>query len=289
MAPLRHLRGAALLAALLLVVLPQALLPLRPSGSGPGLAAAGLEDAQAPQPAAPTEDGVAGIWAQAVEAIRPLKEEIDSGHIVPKFGEKAEAIVRKSGATLERAVDGLLHSLFLRQLALLRQQTAQKFVGAGARGGGNSRPLETMTQADQLFVAQAEELKRPGSTWSYEQERYALRSTLQGHYQRAAALLEEKAMAAQSQQATIEVIGRLQAQMENLQQKVQHLRAGSPWFLSSSYRIPGTPLSVIGRYQQGRANIEINLSPDRDPANAQAGFVEGYGPANLGVGLNIGI
>ena len=86
---------------------------------------------------------------------------------------------------------------------------------------------------------------------------------------------------------------------------------------------------MIGRFQQGRASIELNLSPDRqelqplssrvgcdspefrDPVTAEAGFVRGahalplwipsqeflsplcslagVGPANLGVSANFGL
>ncbi|CAE7654801.1 unnamed protein product [Symbiodinium pilosum] len=175
----------------------------------------------------------------------------------------------------------MLESLFLQQLALLRQQTATKFLKA-------SRPAEAVSQADQQFVSQAEELKRPGSSWSYREDRYALRAVLEGSFRRDAALRDEQEQAVRSQQSTVEIISRLQSQMENLQMRLQHMRAGQPWFLSSSYRIPGTPVTMIGRFQQGRASIELNLSPDRDPVTAEAGFVRGVGPANLGVSANFG-
>ncbi|OLP85381.1 hypothetical protein AK812_SmicGene33649 [Symbiodinium microadriaticum] len=172
--------------------------------------------------------------------------------------------------------NAMLQNLFLQQLVLLRQQTAAKFLKA-------SRPAEAVSQADQQFVSQAEELKRPGSSWSYSEDRYALRAVLEGSFRRDAAFRDEEAEAVKSQQNTVEIISRLQSQMENLQMRLQHMRAGQPWFLSSSYRIPGTPVTMIGRFQQGRASIELNLSPDRDPVTAEAGFVRGVGPANLGV------
>lgn len=276
----RHLRRRRAWASvvLLLVAAAAAALPCGLSAVGHTLTAA-------------HQDGLGGIVAEVNSALRPLQEQIDSGHVVAKYGEKAQGIllaaVQRAGAAgpqLHRAIDAMLQSLFLRQLAILRKHTAANFLKIGSL-----RALEAMMQADTQFVSQAEELKRPGSSWSFEQERYALRAVLQGSFEREAWLLEEKDLAALAQQSTTEVIGRLQAQMESLQQKVQHLRAGSPWFLSSTYRIPGTPLSLIGRYQQGRANIEINLSPDRDPVNAQAGFVEGFGPGNLGAGLTLAI
>jgi len=218
--------------------------------------------------------------------VRPLRELVESGQIVPKFGEKSEGIMeairaRSAGPEIERAVDGMLHALFLQQLALLRQQLAAKHEKSGP-------DAKVVAQADRQFVTLSSELKRPGADWSFDQERYALRAFLEGTFRREAAIVGEQSNAAQTQQSTIKVIGKLQSQMEALQQRVQSMRAGSPWFLSTSYRIPKTPLTLIGRYQQGRANIELILSQDKDPINAETGFVEGIGPANVGVNLNVG-
>eukprot|EP00931_Biecheleriopsis_adriatica_P027126 TRINITY_DN16363_c0_g1_i2.p1 TRINITY_DN16363_c0_g1~~TRINITY_DN16363_c0_g1_i2.p1 ORF type:complete len:286 (-),score=67.85 TRINITY_DN16363_c0_g1_i2:102-959(-) len=229
---------------------------------------------------------VAQLLSSVEDSIRPLREQVASGHVVPQFGDRSQAVLAaavqqagSAGAEIQRAVDAMLQSLFLRQLALLRQQCVSKF----------GHTADAIAQADSHFVAQAKELLRPGSSWSYEQERYALRAALEGAHRRAAVLAEEKQLAAQSQQSTVEIISKLQSQMESLQTRVQHLRSGSPWFLSSSYRIPGTPVQLIGRYQQGRGSIEVNLSPDRDPVTAEAGFVSGVGPANLGINANLGM
>mmetsp|Transcript_155058 Transcript_155058/g.476296 ORF Transcript_155058/g.476296 Transcript_155058/m.476296 type:complete len:310 (+) Transcript_155058:75-1004(+) len=254
---------------------------LAPAGSDAGAAAA--------EPSAPIRDGgLAGFLGAVQGALQPLEEQVNAGGLVPQFGQRADALLADfaaragdAGPQLARAVDGMLQTLFLRQLALLRQQIASKFEKA-------PRPLEAVEQADERFVTLAEELKRPGSDWSYEDERYALRALLEGALKRDEALVEERLAAQQTQQSTAEVISKLQSQMEALQQKVQAMRAGSPWFLSASYRIPKTPFQLIGRYQQGRTNLELSLNQDRDPANAEAGFVQGWGPMNLGVGLNLG-
>merc|ERR1711920_1169591 len=111
---------------------------------------------------------------------------------------------------------------------------------------------------------------------------------VEGGLRHRAALVEERANSARMQQTTIDVIGRMQEHMERLAQKVQSARSGgSPWVLSTSYRIPNTPLQVVGRYEQGRANVELNLTPDKDPTNAESNFVQGIGPANLGVSFNL--
>merc|ERR1719493_428178 len=116
--------------------------------------------------------------------------------------------------------------------------------------------MEAASQADEQFVEQAADLVRPRveglADWSYDQERDALRAALQGAFGRDAALAQGRAQAERAQQSTTEVISKLQSQMETLQTKVANLRAGSPWFLSSSYRIPGTPVQLIGRWQQNR-------------------------------------
>lgn len=248
-------------------------------------------DAEDDGGAASDQGGVASFLRSMRSAIEPFQKQVDEGQIVPKFGEKAHVILSAlvgragdAGPELERVVDGMLYTLFLRQLALIRQQMTSKFEKV-------SRSVEAVSQADQQFVAQAEELRRPDSDWSYEQERYALRAVLEGNFRREAAIQAERVLAAQTQQSTVEIISKLQSQMESLQQKVQAMRQGSPWFLSSSYRIPKTPFQLIGRYQQGRANLELSLNPDKDPANSEAGFVEGFWPknANLGVSLNLGM
>lgn len=235
--------------------------------------------APAEAPAAPApQGGLAGFLSDVKSAIRPLEEQVEEGSLVPQFGQKAAAIVEAysgSAGELERTVDGLLHALFLRQLTLLRQQLA-------ARLG------KDVLQADEKFVAGAEELKRPGSDWSYTDERYALRAVLEGGLKREEALAEESADAKEAQQSTVEIISKLQSQMESLQQKVQAMRAGSPWFLSASWRIPRTPIQLIARHQQGRTNLEFSLNQDRDPANSEAGFVQGVGPMNLGMNVQLG-
>jgi len=245
-------------------------------------------NAAAPSAASQPHD-VEAFLLLVQNTIAPLQKQVEDGQIVPKFGAKAANIVSSLAESvcaeqseLVRAVDSMLHTLFLRQLALLRQQITAKFDKV-------AHPLEAVSQADQQFIAQAQELRRPDSDWSYEHERYALRAVLEGSVRRDEALEEQRMLSTQTIQSTVEIINKLQSQMENLQQKVQAMRAGSPWFFSSSYRIPHTPFQLIGRYQQGRANIELSLNPDKDPANSDVGFVEGLRPANLGVSLNLGM
>ncbi|CAE7354202.1 unnamed protein product, partial [Symbiodinium microadriaticum] len=53
--------------------------------------------------------------------------------------------------------------------------------------------------------------------------------------------------------------------------------------------IPNTPLQFVSRYEQGRANIELTLTPDKDPTKSEGGFAEAVGPANIGVSFDVGV
>lgn len=243
----------------------------------------GTSDKPAQDGSVPMPAGFATLLQDALASLEPLKEQVNAGKMVPRFGEKSQQLLAAiEQPDLRRAVDSQLQALFLQQLILLRQQAATKFEKV-------PRPLEAVNAADNHFVAQAKELLRPDSDWSFEPERYALRAKMEGNFRRAAALAEERVRATQAQQSTMEIISKLQSQMESLQAKVQAMRAGGPWFLSTSYRIPNTPFQLIGRYQQGRASVELGLNQDRDPACAEAGFVSGLlGAANVGLTFNVG-
>lgn len=227
---------------------------------------------------------------EAFSQLAALQEAVDAGKVIPKFGERAQEVVSRAlGAAgsmapeVERAMDGALEALFLRQTAIIRAEVVASFAGA-------VQQPDALEMADESFVQQTQALRRPGSSWNLEPDRQELKSVLSRTLRRSAALSEERARAAQMQQATVEVIGKLQEQMEQLQQKVQGARGGgSPWVLSTSYRVPKTPLEISGKYEQGRANIELTLTPDRVSSDSESGFMSGIGPANLGVSFNLGI
>jgi len=239
---------------------------------------------------APRFVAFASALNDALEQIEPLSIEVESGEVILNYGEKAQEILNtalsqcpSAEEELAFAVDGALESLFMRQVSNLRSKVAQSFMDS-------SQSIDILEEADRFFVDQVKGLVRPGSSWSYAQEREALRSWLEDGLRNSAALAEERARAATAQQLTLNVITKLQDKLENLQKKAQSMQGGgSPWILSTSYRIPNTPLQVVGKYEQGRANIELNLTPDKDPAQSDASFVDGLGPANLGVSFNLGI
>jgi len=141
---------------------------------------------------------------EATSKLAPLQSQVGSGSIVPQFGLKADAIL--AGVLqpdVKQAVDGALHALFIQQVALLRQQLADKFQAEG-------RDVGVVVEADEQFVAEAEALVRPGSEWSFAAERSALKDWLSATFMRDANIAEERARAAKLQRVTVDVISKLQ-------------------------------------------------------------------------------
>lgn len=245
------------------------------------------------RPAGSTDGGQAGTTTRdalsfASEEVESLRQQVDAGRIVKNFGQKAQnildAVNERAGSkkSLVSIVDSSLHALFLRQLLLVQQQLVERF--------SNDHALDaTLSRADKLFEITAKDLVRPDSTWSFESVRDSLKAELSEILRDNAALKNEQERVAQTQRATAAVIGQLQKQMDEIGEKLKGTGAASPWMLWTSYRLPGTPLQVSGRYQEGRTNIELSLVRNKDPANAEAGFVEGLTPQNLGLSLNIGL
>lgn len=246
----------------------------------------------------PPSAAVAGLVVSALQRCRAsvaaLEGQVAAGQLVPKFGEQAYAIVTSAtehagrsavpgaASNVAASVSGVLEWLWLRQIQLLRQQ----LVAVVEPKVGQAPGAELAALADRDFVARAQELKMPGSSWDFEQERYRLRSELEMLLNHQRDVAREKASAALARRQSAELVARLQSQTEALQARMEQLRAGSPPWWSASYRIPGTPLQLVGRYQQGHVSAELGLSQDRDPANAAAGMVEGVGPMNLGVSVS---
>lgn len=224
----------------------------------------------------------------ASEEVESLRQQVDAGRLVKNFGQKAqnilEAVNERAGSkkSLVAIVDSSLHSLFLRQLLLVQQQLVERFAHDHALDA-------TLSRADKLFVSTAKDLVRTDSTWSFESVRDSLKAELTEILRDNTALKNEQERVAQTQRATAAVIGQLQKQMDEIGEKLKGTGAASPWMLWTSYRLPGTPFQVSGRYQEGRTNIELSLVRNKDPANAEAGFVEGLTPQNLGLSLNIGL
>ncbi|CAK9061934.1 unnamed protein product [Durusdinium trenchii] len=212
--------------------------------------------------------------------VRALQAQAKDGGSVPNLAEKAQQLVAEAKScspVLAQAVSAALEPLFLRQLRDLRSHAASE----------THSDLEAAEKTQSEFLEAAQQLKG-SQEWHMEPEAQRLRAQLDQQVDTAAALAEERARAALVQRSTIEVIGRLQEQMEELAAKAQAYRDGSsPFVLSTSYRIPKTPLQFVSRYEQGRANIMLTLTPDKDPTKSDGGFASAVGPANIGISFDV--
>ncbi|CAE7585105.1 ift46 [Symbiodinium natans] len=177
---------------------------------------------------------------------------------------------------------GALEALFLRQLLLVEERLGKRYLHSGS-------PAKALVQAEKSFGVAAEDLMRPNSTWSFTSAQKAFVTELAQEMRQEMSLTEERQRTAQTQRATADIIGKIQTQMDYLAGKLRQSSTGGPWMFWTSYRLPGTPILISGRYQDGRTNIELNLAPNKDPTNAEAGFVESLTPQNLGLSLNVGL
>eukprot|EP00928_Gymnodinium_smaydae_P005072 TRINITY_DN11749_c0_g1_i2.p1 TRINITY_DN11749_c0_g1~~TRINITY_DN11749_c0_g1_i2.p1 ORF type:complete len:395 (-),score=93.72 TRINITY_DN11749_c0_g1_i2:31-1140(-) len=247
--------------------------------------------ASTPQASGTSADAaLAQLATAALARIEPLAQQVSSGGIIANFGKEAERLLHDleeealsevdgaSATALVSAVDGALNSLFLQQLELLRARVAARFQASSA---------DAPETAEARFLREAAPLARPG--WSVEADRLVLRRALRGKAHREIKLIEERRRAEQTQRASRDVIRHLQRQLDSLGESLRGMGGASPWMLWTSYVIPNTPLRVTGRYTKGRANIELDLQPSKDPANADAGFVESPFPKNIGMSLNLGL
>jgi len=238
-------------------------------------------------------DPLDSILSGILDEVDYMQARVEREGIVDDFGKQAASLAAKAeayGPDVFRSVEASLHGLYLEQLAVLRQRATARYTKKDKDGIQTLRTSSKadVTKADDEFVKEASSLMLPGSDWDYNPERYALRASLEGLLRRAANKQEESEQARQTKEATKEVIRKIQASMEVMQSKLQAARAGMPTIFSFSYRVPELPLQVLGRYSQGRGSVEFRLAEDRDPINADAGFVQGlFNPANLGLSLSL--
>ena len=272
------------MAGLVLLVVATLLGVFLPSGLDLSAPASANGAQAAPPSDARAKEALEAAWSQ----VQKLSSEVDRERIVPHFGRKAQAILQQleerlgDSSDLADAIDGALEALFLRQLLLVEQKLEKRYLVASA---GVAKALE---KAEESYNDAAQELLRPDSSWSYEPSLKEFTSEFSQALRQQVSLSQERMRTAQAQRATADVIGKIQKQMDYLADKLRGSTSG-PWSLWTSYRLPGTPIQVSGRYQDGRTNVMFDLVPNKDPANAEAGFVEGLTPQNLGLSLNVGI
>ncbi|CAJ1427170.1 unnamed protein product, partial [Effrenium voratum] len=266
MAPTSRARWPRLL---LLLAAALVALPLRPASTA---AAGGL--------GGEGEGGsVVSISKSVMAKVRALQAQAQE-RPVPQLGQKAAELVAEAeagGPQLGAAVAAALEPLFLRQVRELRSKAAS----------ATPEDLAAVSKSEEEFLKEAD-LGQGALPWHLDKERQHLRAQLDQQVDVKAALAEERARAALTQRSTIEAIGKLQEQMEDLFAKASAFRDGSsPFVLSTSYRIPKTPLQFVSRYEQGRANIELTLTPEKDPTKSEGGFAEAVGPANIGISFDV--
>lgn len=236
-------------------------------------------------------DAFADALSEAYVVIDEWREQVAKGRVISKFGEKSQKLIDRTArsvgvvaADFARALDGALSSLYFQQLAIVQQNVFERFRRPRARGH-----LSALAIADRVFVEQAGALALPGSEWGFDQERAELTKALKAEHSHGGELSAERARSAQIQRVIADVIGRTQKEMEQLGEIMYGASAGNPWALWTTFRLPRTPLQVSGRYRAGRTNFELSLAPDKDPVNAEAGFVDVLTPKNVGVSLNVGV
>ncbi|CAE6943910.1 unnamed protein product, partial [Symbiodinium sp. CCMP2592] len=127
----------------------------------------------------------------------------------------------------------------------------------------SASPAKALVQAEKSYGQAAEDLMRPNSTWSFASAQKEFVTELAQEMRQELALTEERQRTAQTQRATADIIGKIQTQMDYLAGKLRQSSTGGPWMFWTSYRLPGTPIFVSGRYQDGRTNIELNLAPNK--------------------------
>lgn len=187
---------------------------------------------------------------------------------------------------LEAALDAPLQVLYLRQLALLREQALQRYRASSKTSGASE--YEAMLQADAAFMREAEEATREGSDWDYTNERSYLQSVMNSIAESGKRALDVQLKSAQQQQTAMQVLQQQQQIIQQLQ--MQLYGQTSPWNVGVAYRVPDTNFNLQGSYQQGRANIQLSCVPDEyAPFLGPNGFTNGVGPGNLGLSLNLSV
>eukprot|EP00543_Licmophora_paradoxa_P014459 CAMPEP_0202474986 /NCGR_PEP_ID=MMETSP1360-20130828/92667_1 /ASSEMBLY_ACC=CAM_ASM_000848 /TAXON_ID=515479 /ORGANISM="Licmophora paradoxa, Strain CCMP2313" /LENGTH=288 /DNA_ID=CAMNT_0049102131 /DNA_START=773 /DNA_END=1639 /DNA_ORIENTATION=- len=240
---------------------------------------------------------------QAFESIEELRRSIvEENTIVEDFGSKSDTICNqalekftteapvtedtaaydKKLEELESTIDAPLQVLYLRQLALLREDALSRF-----RQSTGSE-FEAMLSADGAFTSAAESSTREGSDWDFAAERSYLQKVMSDMANSSKKSIDVQMKSAQQQQTAMQF---LQSQQQMIQQlQMQLYGQSSPWNIGMAYRIPDTNFNLQGSYQQGKANIQLSCVPDEyAPMLGPNGFTNGVGPGNLGLSLNLSI
>lgn len=193
----------------------------------------------------------------------------------------------KKKQELDAIIDTSLNSVFLKQLSILRELSISHFKAATVN---EDVPADfAFFTADSFFVREAEDSIRPGSYWSYTNERTNVHSSIREISSRRKQLISERIQHAEHTANAFQYLQMQQAQMQAIQQQQFGGSAGS-WNIGAAYRPPDSNLNISLGYQQGRTNIQISMVPDEQSSLlGPNGFTAGVGPANLGISLNLNL
>lgn len=234
---------------------------------------------------------VADLGSKADTIVNKALEEFASSAPEGDDSEVYEAKLEQ----IEAALDAPLQVLYLKQLALLREQALQNYRTAAKLTGGGTSEYEAMLQADAFFVREAESSARDEVSsdatdadggWDFSGERSALQTVMNRLAESGHKATEIQLKSAQQQQTAMQF---LQSQQQMIQQlQMQLYGQSSPWNVGVAYRIPDTNFNLQGTYQQGRGNVQLSCVPDEyAPFLGPNGFTNGVGPGNLGLSLNL--
>lgn len=230
--------------------------------------------------------GLAAAWKE----VDALAKAVEQQEVVPNFGSRAEAAVRKGlaaakaekGGSLEQAIDAPLETLFKQQLIALAVRAADRYEQEMEL---RPNPLEAGLAAEKQFVDGAKQLVRRGSNWSYKAEHQDLLARLGISYSKDFQLVDEQAKKGQGKQVTIEVIRKLQQQAASVQREVE-TRGAFPWNVKWQYFIENSPVGFRGQYNQGRSIVELLLIPQPDP-RLKNNLLNRLGPLNLAIAFDM--
>eukprot|EP00871_Galdieria_phlegrea_P002691 jgi/Galph1/3422/GphlegSOOS_G2100.1 len=192
----------------------------------------------------------------------------------------ASAMVSRKRRELEAVIDTSLNSVFVKQLQVLRENALSQFKASLA---SEEVPSDfAFFTADSMFVREAEDSIRPGSSWSYNAERTDLQNTMHEISSRRKQLIAQQIQSAQQQASALQYLQMQQAQMQAMQQQ-QYGGSGGNWNFGAAYRPPETDVNISVGYQQHRTTIQISMVPDEQAGYlGPGGFTAGVGPGNLG-------
>jgi hypothetical protein len=236
-----------------------------------------------------------------------LTKMVDENNKISNLGKKASEILQnalnkfeesvvdlvdtknysKKKQELDAIVDASLNSIFLKQLSILRELSISHFKAATVN---EDVPADfAFFTADSFFVREAEDSIRPGSFWSYTNERTNVHNAIREISSRRKQLISERIQHAEHTANAFQYLQMQQAQMQAIQQQQFGGSSGS-WNIGAAYRPPDSNLNISLGYQQGRTNIQISMVPDEQASLlGPNGFTAGVGPANLGISLNLNL